>query len=675
MLRRIVLQLGERARGLTTLASSTTRVRPVSTGVRGGRDRRLAHMWRRYLSPALLDMVVVGCSFYVALGLRFSGELPGDIVRLLHYARLLANLIGFVALVYVLSSAIFGLYNRMWQYASSQEVLSILAAGGAGTLAILIADLLWRTERLIPLSVVLIGGVLTTGGLVVLRYRQRLVSGTLWRLGLEVSEARQRALIVGAGEEGQLLAWRMQHHNGHYAPVGLVDDDVEKVGLQIHGVQVLGTIVQIPELVTLHRAGLIVIAMPGAERERLNEIFDICQESSARIQILPDVMAQLAGSNGTKALRDLTIEDLLGRPPREIDEEACRSLVAGKVVLVTGAAGSIGSELCRQVARYGPARVLAVDQDETGLYNLGLDLGDTASLDLLIGDVADAERLGAIWRRFRPHVVFHCAAYKHVPMLEVCPSEAVKTNVLGTLVPARLSLQWGTEHFIFISTDKAACPVNVLGASKRVGELLVIALQLLEAGSTLFSAVRFGNVLGSRGSVVPTFAYQIARGGPVQVTHPHMERFFMSLKEAVSLVIQAGAYTTGGDLFVLDMGEPARIDDLARKMIRLQGLRVGQDVPIEYTGVRPGEKLTEVLFCPLEKASQSTRHPSIMRVQNHAGLSGDGLFAGVDRLAELAGQDGLENHDELRALLFDLARAVCPRECPVAVDGLGKHDR
>ena len=459
----------------------------------------------------------------------------------------------------------------------------------------------------------------------------------------------------------------MQHHDGQYVPVGLVDDDMEKVGLQIHGVQVLGTIAQIPELVTQHRAGLIVIAMPRVGRERLNDIFDVCQESSARIQILPDVMAQLAGSNGTKALRDLTIEDLLGRPPLEIDEDACRSLVAGKVVLVTGAAGSIGSELCRQVTHYGPAKVLAVDQDETGLYNLGLDSGDIFSLDLLIGDVADAERMDAIWQQFRPDVVFHCAAYKHVPMLEACPSEAVKTNVLGTLVPARLSLQWGTERFIFISTDKAACPINVLGASKRVGELLVMALQRMEEGATLFSAVRFGNVLGSRGSVVPTFAHQIAQGGPVQVTHPDMERFFMSLKEAVSLVIQAGAYTTGGDLFVLDMGEPARIDDLARKMIRLQGLRVGQDVQVEYTGVRPGEKLTEVLFCPMEEVSQSTRHPSIMRVQNHVGLPEQGLFASIDCLVELTLQ-GPEKLGELRMLLFDVACALCPNECPVAVD-------
>jgi FlaA1/EpsC-like NDP-sugar epimerase/UDP-N-acetylmuramyl pentapeptide phosphotransferase/UDP-N-acetylglucosamine-1-phosphate transferase len=631
-----------------------------------GARRRLAglaaQVRRRYALPVLFDLATVVAAFYLALGLRFSGELAGDLANLVRYAGLLANLILFVACVFVTSGAVFGLYSRIWRYASGQEVVSILGAGGLGTLVVLIVDLLWTAGRPIPLSVVLMGGLLSTVSLTALRYRQRLLTGLLWRLGLEADTNRQRTLIVGAGEEGQLLARRMQHRDGHYVPVGFVDDDLEKVGLQVHGVPVLGAIDRIPDLVARHRAGMVVIAMPGVGRKRLNEIFDICQESSARIQVLPDVMAHLAGTNGTKALRDLTIEDLLGRPPRAVDEAACRSLVAGKVVLVTGAAGSIGSELCRQVALYAPARVLALDQDETGLYNLGLDLGSDVPLDLLIGDVSDRERLEAIWRQHRPAVVFHCAAYKHVPMLEQCPAEAVKTNVLGTLVPAALSQEWGTDHFIFVSTDKAACPINVLGASKRVGELLMLAMQDSGHDSTRFSVVRFGNVLGSRGSVVPTFSRQIERGGPVTITHPHMERFFMSVQEAASLVIQAGAYTTGGDLFVLDMGEEVRIEEVARKVIRLQGLRVGRDIEIAVTGVRPGEKLSEILSCPVCEVLEPTQHGSILHVQNHHDLPLGDLASQVGRMIDLAKQ-GTGDSGELRTLLFDAARLPCPADC------------
>lgn len=647
--------------------------------------RALAYLRRRYMHPVLLDLIVVVASFYLALVLRFSGERPGDVAEMLRYAGLLTDHIFLVAFIFAVSASIFGLYNRLWRYASGQEVPAILGAGGMGTLVVLIMTLLWGAERPIPISIVLMGGLMTTVGLIALRYRQRLFGQVLRRPGVETDTTRQRVLIVGAGGAGQHLAWQMQHHSGQYLPVGFVDDDPDKAGLQVHGVRVLGTIPQIPNLVTLHQAGLVVIAMHRVGRERLNEIFDVCQESSARIQILPDVMAQLDASNGPATFRDLTIEDLLGRSPKGIDEAACRSLIAGKVVMVTGAAGSIGSELCRQLARYRPAQVLAVDHNETGLHDLSLEMGEDgngSSLILLIGDVSDRERMGGLWRRYRPAVVFHCAAYKHVPILEGCPGEAVKTNVLGTLVPATLAQRWGTERFIFVSTDKAACPTSVLGASKRVGELLAMALQDAEGGTlstlrqpqgsassghrTMFSAVRFGNVLGSRGSVVPTFAHQIARGGPVTITHPQMERFFMSIKEAVSLVIQAGAYTTGGDLFVLDMGEGVRIEDLARKMIRLRGLRVGNDIQIKYVGVRPGEKLSEVLFCPTHEVLEPTRHSSILRVQNHGHPPVKRILPSIERMIKLAGQD---RDEELKNLLFDTAWLLCPERCACALDG------
>jgi len=513
----------------------------------------------------------------------------------------------------------------------------------------------------------LIGGLLTTAGFTALRYRHRLVGSALPHPAGAGQVPPQRALIVGAGEAGQLLAWRMQHQNGHYELIGFVDDDPEKVGLQIHGAPVWGAISHVSDVVARLQADLIVIAMHEVGHERLNEIFDLCQTSTARIQILPDVMAHLAEGNGIEPLRDLTIEDLLGRPPREVDEAACRSLVAGRTVLVTGAAGSIGSELCRQVTRYGPERILALDQNETGLYELALELGGSALL-LLVGDVSNEARMEAIWREHRPAVVFHCAAYKHVPILEAFPGEAIRTNVQGTRTVAEMSRRWGTERFVLISSDKAACPINVMGASKRVGELLTMAMQEAGTETTRFAVVRFGNVLGSRGSVVPTFEQEIAQGGPLTITHPHMRRYFMSIEEAVSLVIQAGAYTRGGDLFVLDMGEEVLIEHLAHKMIRLRGLRMGQDIEIEYTGVRPGEKLSEILHCPLCEVLEPTRHPSILRMRNDNQPPSSAWLAIVEALIRLVDE---AEEQELTAWLFDMAHFFCPEECEARTRAAG----
>jgi FlaA1/EpsC-like NDP-sugar epimerase/UDP-N-acetylmuramyl pentapeptide phosphotransferase/UDP-N-acetylglucosamine-1-phosphate transferase len=639
-------------------------------------ERSVSHAWahlsRRYMHPVLLDLATTVVSFYLALLLRFSGVQPGDVALISRYAGQLAELIFFIACVFAVSASLFGLYGRMWRYSSSHDTLAILGSGVMGTLAVLATDLGLGAERPIPISVVLMGGLLTTVGFVVLRHRQQFIEEVL-RRSAKADAASQRVLVVGAGEAGQHLARQMQNHDGRYRLVGFVDDDPEKTGLQVYGARVVGTVSQIPDLVARHQAGLVVVAMDQVSRERMNEIFEVCQRSSARIQILPDVMEQLDGANGPATFRDLTLKDLLGRASREIDETACRSLIAGRVVLVTGAAGSIGSELCRQVARYGPAHILALDQNETGLYDLGLELEEgKPPLVLLVGDVADAGRMEAIWREHRPALVFHCAAYKHVPMLETCPSEAVKANVLGTLVAATMSQRFGAERFIFISSDKAACPVNVMGATKRVGELLVIALQNMNDDDTRFSVVRFGNVLGSRGSVVPTFVHQIARGGPVTVTHPQMRRFFMSVEEAVSLVIQAGAFTAGGDIFVLDMGEQVYIADLARKMIRLQGLRVGEDIHIAYVGARPGEKLAENLFCPVCEVLEPTRHRSITRVQSYEDLAWASLVSDVSRMAELA-QQGSEDSNALRTLLFEVARLACPPECPGEPDALTQN--
>jgi len=630
----------------------------------------------------LWDLVTVIGAFYTGLLLRLSGDVPGDGGRLSGYLASLSAHLPIIVVSFVLCAFIFRLYRRIWRYASIQEVTDILLAGGLATGAILFIDIARGGPHPIPIGAVIVGGILATGGFIVVRYRQRLLTGVLWRIGVNVDTSGERTLIVGAGEVGQLLAWRMHHLQRRWLPVGFVDDKPDKLGLRVHGIEVLGAVWELPRLVREHRADLVVIAIHNLTRQRLNEIVDTAQRTDARVQILPDVMGLLDGTTGAPALRDVTIEDLLGRPTRQVDEPACRALIEGKRVLVTGAAGSIGSELCRQVARYNPSQLLAVDQDETGLFDLAQSFGERASspalpLVTLIGDVSSEPRMGAIWKRYRPEIVFHCAAYKHVPMLEDCPTEAVRSNVLGTLVPARFSHLWGAERFILVSTDKAACPVNIMGASKRVAELIVLALQDdangtwaapgfpdtpsdVAGGVTRFALVRFGNVLGSRGSVVPIFERQIDGGGPVTITDSRMVRHFMSISEAVSLVIQAGAYTQGGDLFVLDMGREVHIEDLARRMVRLRGLRVGEDIAFEYIGARPGEKLSEVLFCPTLEEPRPTRHSAIMRAENHHALPRERLLSNVGQMIRAAG--GGDSAD-LSALVFDTARLLCPQTC------------
>ena len=644
----------------------------AARAVVGGGDglkKSLIKLRRRLLHPFLLDVGVVVVGFYFALLLRFGGGPVADMAHMFRYGGQLSAWIFFIIFIYCLNCAIFGLYERIWHYASSQEALDILGAGGLATLVLVLIDLPWGPQRPIPISVVLMGGLLSTLGLVAIRYRQRLVTGVLWRMKMAVDTTYQRTLIVGAGEAGQLLAWQMQNQNAQYRPVGFVDDDPDKINRRIHGVRVLDIIAKVPALVERHQVELVAIALPEAEKERVKQVFEVCQESSARIQVMHDAMAELE-TNHRPALRDLTLEDLVGRQPRPVDDEACRSIITGRTIMVTGAAGSIGSELCHQVIRYQPAKILALDQDETGLYNLAHSIdSDDHSIKPVLGDVTEPIQMEAIFRQSRPAVVFHCAAYKHVPILEQYPAQAIWTNVHGTQVVADLAGCYGTDRFVFVSSDKAACPINVLGTSKRVGELLTMAIQETGNGQTHYSVVRFGNVLGSRGSVVPIFAQQIENGGPVTITHPEMERFFMSIQEAVSLVVQAGAFTSGGDLFVLDMGEQIRIKELASKMIRLQGLRVGQDIQITFSGIRPGEKLSEILSCPVLEQLDPTPHPSILRAENHQHDGWEPVTQQVEMMVDLVRKEQKPPKEaawHLTELLQRTACTFCPEDCSYA---------
>jgi len=590
----------------------------------------------RYGLLVFLDAVAVFASYGLALLLRFEWKVPH------HYFAQFLDTIWVLVIAYCAVNAAWGLYGRLWRYAGAQEVVTIAAAAGLTSSAIFIIEFLMHMRRPLPLSVVVAGGIFTTGAFIVIRYRQRLIIAVIGHLERVVgSPDRRRVLIVGAGEAGQLLAWQLQHHDHRheYELVGFVDDDPRKQGLRLHGLMVLGSREDIPQLTRQRGVDLIIIAIHRISGPEFREILSTCQQTDAQVKVLPDVLSLLKEPNTFPPIRDVEPRDLLGRREVQVDEEPCRSLLRDKVVLVTGACGSIGSELCRQIARFQPQKLLMVDNNETGLHNMQLELEALAEgqAAYVIADVTDRSKMEALIAREGPQIIFHAAAYKHVPLIEAHPEEAVRVNVKGTRVLCQLAQQHRVERFVLISTDKAVRPASVMGLSKRVGELLILALNPSRASR--FTAVRFGNVLGSRGSVALTFARQIAQGGPVTVTDERMSRYFMTPTEAVSLIIQAATLTQGGDIFLLDMGQEIKIVDLAQKMIQLQGLRVGKDIDIVYTGIRPGEKLQEELTYNGFEEREPTVYPGISRLNSGKRPSLEALLAQIDRL-ELLAHDG-----------------------------------
>lgn len=645
------------------------------------------HFIRRYIPWGVID------AFVVIGGLLLSWSLR-SITATLDFDPVLP--FGLVAIAtYCAANYAFRLYHRIWRYASAGEIIVIASAVATSTLLLTLVDLFWPARRPVPLSVVWMTGFFAFVGFVSVRYRRRVWTGFQWRwraLRGQFPKTRTRVLIVGAGEAGQLLAWRFQNHKEgeNYEIVGFVDDDPEKQGMRVHGIPVLGDRHAIPQLVARHQVGLIIIAIYNISGADFRAILDICEETPAAIKVPPNLFDVIENTNGLPPIRDITAEDLLGRKPVEIDQEACRRLLHGKIVLVTGAAGSIGSELCRQILSFAPRQLLMLDNNESGLYDLRMGIGDwglesaqhatrNTQLVPIVGDVTNERKMRSVFEAYRPEIVFHAAAYKHVPLMEAHPDEAVRVNILGTKLVADLAVKYGVERFVFVSTDKAVNPCSIMGATKRLCEMMVMTagrrsqtvdrqLQTAAVGGrpsavgrrqTLFTAVRFGNVLGSRGSVVPIFQRQIDKGGPVTITHPEMTRYFMSVSEAVSLIIQAAVFTEGGDIFMLDMGQRIRIEDLARRLIRLRGLRPGVDIPIVYTGIRPGEKLHEELLGD-DEMRLPTSHPHIFRVQSSQSVDPSRLLDWIDELAALA---EMQRYEELAGRLRDLVREkddTCP---------------
>jgi FlaA1/EpsC-like NDP-sugar epimerase len=564
------------------------------------------------------------------------------------------------ALVTVFALFLFGGYQRIWSRTSGHDVQVIVSAAAVSTAVLGTIDFFLR-PRPMPLSVVLFGSLLAMTGFVAVRYRSRLISGLSWRWRavwhLEFPEATARVLIVGAGDSGQITAMRLKHRApGNFKGVkvvGFVDDDPLKQRMIVEGCRVLGTHADIPALVEKHRVDLIIVAIHNIDGPSFRDILCYCERTTARIKIVPDVFAVLNGANGAQPLRDVQAEDLLGRQAIGWHEAVdAANLEQGDPG--DGAAGSIGSELCRQLLAYHPVKLLMLDNNESGLHDLVTELKTEQNKDILVpflADITSRQTLTHLFRDYRPQVVFHSAAYKHVPVLEDYPNEAVRVNIGGTQQVAGLARDYGAERFVLISTDKAVNPTCVMGASKRVCELLMHALANQGGHGTLFTSVRFGNVLGSRGSVVPTFSRQIDAGGPVTVTDPEMTRNFMTIPEAVNLVIHAACLTRGDDLFMLRMGEVVRIVDLAERMIRLRGLVPYKDIPITFVGVRSGEKLHEELHSYAEK-SVPTIHPYIVElISRRNGLQPVSFSDTLNKLFRTGLDENQDALEQLRAVI------------------------
>lgn len=549
--------------------------------------------------------------------------------------------IGVLALINIMVLALFRLYNNLWEYASIDEAVQIMLALMLSTLGG--AVVLWAIGDRLPIRVSFAAWLMLTlfcGGV---RALFRVMPLQMRKFAAPVAnQPRPRSLIVGAGETGSLVINRMLSKDPLMPGIPLlaVDDNREKRGQRIHGIKVEGTSADIEKLVEAYDIEQIVVAIPSATLNDRKRIYDICTRTDCKLRTLPNVRELRVDELDDVALRDVDVADLLGRDEVMLNTRSVSGYITGKTVLVTGGGGSIGSELCRQVCTVAPERVVIFDIYENDAYMLRNELlSEYFDIDVVIeiGSVCDESRLRDVFQKHHPSVVFHAAAHKHVPLMEACPREALHNNVFGTLNTVRIADEFGVKRFIFISTDKAVNPTSVMGATKRMGEMV---MQYYAAHSqTVFSAVRFGNVLGSNGSVIPLFKRQIAAGGPVTVTHPDIERFFMTIPEAARLVIQAGGMAKGGEIFILDMGEPVKIVDLAKGLIQLSGLTPDQDIKIVFTGLREGEKLYEELLMS-EETTVPTHHRSIM-ISKGREVSFENIES---KLAELRG--ALQGTDE-----------------------------
>lgn len=594
----------------------------------------------RRLIVFLHDVLAAGLAWMAAFWLRFNFDLPES------YAALMLQLLPAVLAIHAAVFLLLGLYRGLWRYASLPDLQRIGLAVGLAALAVPAALSFVRLGFPVPRTVYVLTPIL----LAVVMGGDRLAYRA-WREGrllpLVTKPHASPVLVLGAGGAAVGLLKELAA-SPQWAVIGLLDDDARKHGAEIMGVKVHGAIERVGEVSKRLGVTHAVIAMPSATHQQRKRAVDLCTAAGMKVMTVPALADVVAGKVSISALRAIELDDLLGRDPVQLDEAGLHAFLQAKTVLVTGAGGSIGSELCRQIARFAPARIVFFDSSEFALYSIAQefrDRQDGPAIVAAIGDAKDGRRVHEVLERYRPAVVFHAAAYKHVPLMEAENAfQAVANNVLSTVVVARAAQATGVEKFVLISTDKAVNPANVMGASKRLAESMCQALQ--PRGATQFVIVRFGNVLGSTGSVVPRFREQIARGGPVTVTHPDIKRYFMSIPEAAQLVLQAAMMGKEGEIYVLDMGEPVKIADLARELIRLSGF-AESDIRIEYTGLRPGEKLYEEPLADAE-TTLPTPHPKLRVARAHAPQALDALEDLMSWLVEPGDTDSKAVRSRLR---------------------------
>ncbi len=589
----------------------------------------------------LHDLLMIPLAWFLSYWLRFNlGTIPPE---------LQAFALKYLFVLVPLQAAVFwmfGLYRGIWRFASIPDLVRILKSTLVGLLLSMTAIFVFTRLQGVPRSVPVLYGLL----LVILLSGPRLLYRWIKDHRITLSGGK-RVLIIGAGRAGEMLVRDLLRNHSHdYLPVAFVDDKARGVGQEVQGVPIVGDCDAIPSVARDMGIDVIVMAVPSALVHQRKRLVELCEQSGVPFRTVPDLGKLMSGRVSINQLQEVSIEDLLGREPVTLDWEALRKGVSGRSILITGAGGSIGSELCRQIARLGPQKLILLDNSEFNLYSIGLELRGQHSDALIydcIGDVRDEAAVNALFRRFRPDVVFHAAAYKHVPLLEHQIREALLNNVLGSRVVADAADRQGCAEFVLISTDKAVNPANIMGASKRLAE--IYCQNLNACSNTRFVTVRFGNVLGSAGSVVPLFRRQIAAGGPVTVTHPDMERYFMTIPEACQLIMQAAAIGGGGEIFVLDMGEPVKIQYLAEQMIKLSGKQPGEEIEIVYTGPRPGEKLFEELFH--QKEALEPTHCQKIMLARHRAVDWEVL---TRKLTEMRVAVEACDDDRLRGLLSDM---------------------
>lgn len=601
------------------------------------------------------DICAVIVASFGALMIRFDFELANVPLQ---YMETVEKMLLVSILLTLIIFSLFRLYNSLWAYAGGTEMAFLASACIVDAFVNMIAILLMERSQMYPLprSYYMLYGAILLILVFISRYMYRLIRKITGKKQMEPKE-QKRVLLIGAGDAGNALIREIKNSTYmNIKAVGVIDDDKSKIGNFIHGVKVVGDRNNILQKVRELEVEEIIVALPSASEKKIRDILNICKETGCELKRLPGIYQLVNGEVSISKLKDVDVNDLLGREPIKVDLESIMGYVADKVIMVTGGGGSIGSELCRQIAAHHPKQLIIIDIYENTTYDIQNELKHNypnLNLVVLIASVRNTKRIDQIFENYRPDIVYHAAAHKHVPLMEDSPNEAVKNNVLGTWKVVQAADKWKVKRFVMISTDKAVNPTNIMGATKRICEMLIQTYD--KRSQTEFVAVRFGNVLGSNGSVIPLFKKQIAEGGPVTVTHPDIIRYFMTIPEAVSLVLQAGAYAKGGEIFVLDMGEPVKIVDLAKNLILLSGHKPNEDIMITFTGLRPGEKLYEEMLMK-EEGMQETEN-KLIHIGKPIELDEDKFMRQLEELRDYV----IEEPDDIKQYVQTIVPTYCPR--------------